>query len=185
MKKTSLVSFFVALLFVSCKTAEFGFKCVDINGMVYDFENRPVAGYAIGVGKLQATTDVSGRFVLRKLPSGSYGITGEKTGFEPYSGTIDVRDERQIIYVRIPSARQLLDLADISFGNGDIDEASSLVGRAERCDGRSFECRFYRAIAQFRLNDPVAARTTLDSMIGDGCVDPYVIRFREALGVEP
>lgn len=182
MRKAMAISLFLAVALVSCKTAEFGCRCIDVNGMVYDFGNRAVAGYAVSIGKKTVATDVTGRFTIGKVPAGTHDITGGKDGFERYVGTIDVCDERQIVYIRIPSSSQLLDLADDALAAGDAGKAASAIERAERCDDGSFECRFYRAIAQFRMNDPIAARETLRSMIADGCDDPYATKFLEALG---
>ena len=57
MKK--LMIFAMAALFISCKTAEFGFKTTDVNGMVYDFSNRPVAYCEISLGEDTAAAQTS------------------------------------------------------------------------------------------------------------------------------
>jgi hypothetical protein len=165
----------------SCKTAEFGMRKFDLNGMVYDFENRPVSGYEVSIDGKKAVTDVTGRFSFAGMTTGMHALKGAKGGFESFSGDIDARDAESIAYIRIASERQLLDLACAALDDGDAPKASGLVARAEGTGHASSDCRFLRAIVLFRMGDADGARSTLDALIADGCEDPYVGRMRDDL----
>lgn len=172
---------FVLVFAVSCKTAEFGVRRFEINGMVYDFENRPVSGYELSIDGKKAVTDVTGRFSVAGMTAGNHAINGGKTGFESFSGDIDARGAESIAYIRIASERQLLDLACAALDDGDVSKASGLVVRAENTGHASSDCRFLGAVVRFRMGDADGARSTLDALIADGCDDPYVGRMRDDL----
>lgn len=176
-----LAGIFCMTALSSCKTAEFGYRHIDVNGMVYDFSNRPVAGYRVTLGKKETVSDVTGRFSFLNIPVGQYVIAGSKTGYETYDGIIDAFERGQVVYLRIPSERQLLDLADASLSGNNIDAASSFVSRAAHTGFVSEACRFYQAIVFFRKGIPESACVTLDSLIAGGCSDAYVRSFRDSL----
>lgn len=160
-----------------CKTAEFGRK-VDINGMVYDFSNRPVSGYTVRLGeKYAAVTDINGRFVLPGTPVGSYQITGEKDGYESHRGSVDITGRGQIVYIRAPSRAQLLELADDALGKNQIDLAESYVERAYRIGPESTELLFYYAAVKFRQKQYDEALTYLRTARDNGSGDEYLEKF--------
>lgn len=167
----------------SCKTAEFGMRKFELNGMVYDFENRPVSGYELSIDGRKTVTDVTGRFSVAAMTAGVHALNGAKGGFESFSGDIDARDADSIAYIRIASERQLLDLACAALDDGDVSKASGLVARAEGTGHGSSDCRFLRAVVLFRMGDAAGARSSLDALIADGCDDPYVDRMRDDLDV--
>jgi tetratricopeptide (TPR) repeat protein len=173
---------FIALLFFSCKTAEFGFKTADINGMVYDFSNRPVFNYEVRLGKRYfGSTDINGRFTLSNVPLGSYTISGSKTGFENYNGEIIIKDKGQIIYIRIPSQGQLLALADEALTANNFALAEELAERAYLIDKNNVEMLFYYAAASFRQNNYKKAVSFLEDAVNLGSKDYYVQKFLSAI----
>jgi thioredoxin-like negative regulator of GroEL len=171
-----------ALLFLSCKTAEFGFKVIDVNGMIYDFSNRPVPACSIALGsKYKSTTDINGRFTLSKIPVGNYTITGQKKGFEPYVDELSIKDKGQIIYIRIPSQIQLLDLADQALTKNDLEAAREMAERAYQIDNNNIETLFYCATVQFRLNAFDTAAAFLEAAKNLGSKDIYIDQFLSLL----
>jgi len=173
---------FIALLFLSCKTAEFGFKTADINGMVYDFSNRPVFNYEVTLGKRYfGSTDINGRFTLSNVPLGSYTIKGSKTGFENYNGEIAIKDKGQIIYIRIPSQNQLLALADEALSANNFALAEELAERAYQIDRNNVEMLFYYAAVSFRQNNFEKTISFLEDAINLGSKDYYVQKFLSAI----
>jgi tetratricopeptide (TPR) repeat protein len=166
----------------SCKTAELGFKVNDINGMVYDFSNRPVAHYEIVLGKgYKASTDINGRFSLQKVPLGNYAIKGHKKGYEDYCDEIIVREKGQIIYIRIPSQKQLLDMIDEYLLANDIAVAEELAERAQQIDQNNIEMLFYYAVVAFKQHQYQRALEFLDTAINLGTRDLYIIKFLSIL----
>lgn len=188
MKKNSLV-FYILLLFSSCKTAEFGGSTMDVNGMMYDFENRPISGYEINIGsKYSSVSDITGRFTIQKVPIGTYEVRGKRLNYESYQGELVLKDKKQIVYIRVPSATQLLDLADKALVENNVKEAANYVERADKTGMRSTESLFYAAVILFRRNDYKGAIYILEQLIVSGTNDAYVVQFlndlKKICGVE-
>ena len=180
------VVLFVLILFsiavISCKTAEFGNDTIDLNGMIYDFANRPVPNCEITMGRrYSGITDINGRFNLPKVPAGTYVITGYKKGYETYSEEITVKDRGQIIYIRIPSQIQLLNLADEALASSEFEEASEMAERAWQIDKKNAGALFYCAAAKFRLLEYDDAIAVLEKGLELGIDDPYINKFLNEL----
>ncbi len=165
-------------LFFSCKTAEFGHPMIDVNGMIYDFSNKPVSNYTVTLGeKYTSISDINGRFYFQKVPADTYEITGNKEGYETYKDTIFINSKEQIIYLRIPSLSQLLDLADEALSGHNIPEAETYIERAARIGGTSIERLFYSAIISFRKKEYQKAMDYLVTAKDAGSTDIYVEQF--------
>jgi len=169
--------FFIAFLCLSCKTLRPVNK-IDINGMIYDFTNRPVAYCQIMLGELfTGSTDINGRFTLPKIPVGIYTITVTKEGYETYSDEIEIRDQGQIVYIRIPSQSQLLNLVDEALTVMNLDIAQEYIQRAYEIDSNNIETLFYYATIKFRqqkYNEALAFLLTARNL---GSRDLYIDRF--------
>jgi len=168
----------VVFLPSSCKTAEFGFKVINISGMVYDFSNKPVSNYEVVLGKwYSGSTDINGRFTLLKVPLGSYQIQGSKKGFEDYTGEVIIKNKGQIIYIRIPSQNQLLAMADEALAANNFILAEEIVERAYKIDKNNIEMLFYYAAILFRQNNLEGAASFLEDAVNLGSKDSYVQKF--------
>ena len=174
----------IVLLFSvsSCKTIEFGTERIDINGMIYDFSNRPVPNCEITLDeKYRSCTDINGRFSLPGIPADAYTITGYKNGYELYLEEIEIRDRGQIIYIRIPSQGQLNSLVDEALSANNLVMAEELAERAYKIDNRNIETLFYCAVIKFRRNDIDAAITLLENAKNLGSRDIYIEKFLNML----
>jgi tetratricopeptide (TPR) repeat protein len=185
-KKLIIVLIIVSMFFSSCKTAEFGHLIVNVNGMIYDFSNKPISNYTIIfeestegslVKKYTSISDINGRFYLPKIPADTYNITGTKEGYETYKGSIFIDSKEQIIYLRIPSLSQLLDLADQSLNKHNIPEAESYIERASQIGGTSTEFLFYSAVISFRKKEYQKAIDYLNKAKEAGSSDLYIEKF--------
>ena len=180
--KTGLICIFLLL---SCKTAEFSLKTLDVNGMVYDFSNRPVAHCQIIIGgNYKTSTDINGRFSFSGIPVGAYVISGEKRGFESYYDTISVRERGQIVYFRIPSQNQLLLLADEALTVNDFEMAEEMLERAYWIDSNNIEMLFYYAVLKFKQHRHEDAIAFLEMAKYLGSRDFYVDKFLTILKEE-
>jgi len=169
-------------LALSCKTAEFGFKVININGMVYDFSNRPVPNYEISLGrKYKGSTDINGRFTLPKVPVGTYTISGCKNGYENYLDEVIVKDRGQIIYIRVPSQNQLLNMVDDALTANNFPDAEELAERAFQIDGNNIETLFYNATVSFRQQQFEKAVFFLKAATDLGSKDLYIDKFLSVL----
>ncbi|MDR1506803.1 MAG: carboxypeptidase regulatory-like domain-containing protein [Treponema sp.] len=169
-------------LFFSCKTAEFGHKVIDVNGMIYDFSNRPVPAFSVTLDeKYSIDTDINGRFTLSKIPLGTYTITAKKPGYETYLEEIDIKDFGQIVYIRVPSQSDLLDLADQALANNNLDLAEDYARRAYNIDSNNIEMLFYYATITFRKGEYDNAVGYLVLAQSLGSQDEYVVKFLSLL----
>jgi tetratricopeptide (TPR) repeat protein len=181
MKNMGILLLFVSLFF-SCKTAEFGHKVIDVNGMIYDFSNRPVPAFSVTLDeKYSIDTDINGRFTLSKIPLGTYTITAKKPGYETYLEEIDIKDFGQIVYIRVPSQSDLLDLADQALANNNLDLAEDYARRAYNIDSNNIEMLFYYATITFRKGEYDNAVGYLVLAQSLGSQDEYVVKFLSLL----
>ena len=178
MKRFMILSIAFAFLMFSCKTAEFGFKVINVNGMVYDFTNRPVANCEISLGKrYKSSTDINGRFSISGVPYGSYTITGHKKFLEHYSDEVTIKDKGQIIYIRMPSQNQLLGMADEALSANNMVMAQEMLERAYSIDQNNIEMLFYYAALKFRQREYGPAMRLLESARNLGSKDIYIEKF--------
>jgi len=169
---------FLVVVLVSCKTAELGFKVVNISGMIYDFSNRPVPHCEVSLGWWhKTTTDINGRFTFSKVGFGTYTITGKKNGFEVYSDQVIIKDPGQIIYIRIPSQNQLLNLVDEALTANDFALAEETVERAYQINKNNIETLFYYATVKFRQREYDEAVQFLEAAKNLGSRDLYINKF--------
>jgi tetratricopeptide (TPR) repeat protein len=168
-----------ALLYMLAGLVLNGCRTLDINGMVYDFSNKPVPYYTVNLGKRRytSTTDINGRFVLTKVRAGEYQINGDKTGYETYEGSIVIHDRGQIVYIRVPSQGQLLTLTDEALGRNELNEAEMYIQRAYQAGPASTELLFYYAAIKFRQKRYNEAIQYLQQAKNNGSKDEYVERF--------
>ena len=178
MRKISIVILAALILPVSCKTFKLGFKTFDIHGMIYDFSNRPVAHCEISLEKKYIiSSDINGRFTLPKVAAGTYTITGYKKGFEIYSSEVSIRGKGEIIYIRLPSQNQLLNLLDEALTANDLTAAEELAERSYQIDENNLETLFYYAAVKFRQKDYSKALSFLEKARQLGSKDPYIDKF--------
>ena len=168
----SILVFLFALTALSCKTTGLGSKAADVHGMIYDFSNRPVANCEILLGRWhRSISDVNGRFNFPNVSFGNYTVTGKKKGFESYSETVAIRGKGQIIYIRLPSQSQLLNLVDEALLANDFVMAQEMAERAYQIDSGNAEMLFYYAAVKFRLRDYDGAMAFLEKAKASGSKD--------------
>ena len=172
----------IMTLLVSCKTTDFGSKAFDINGMIYDFSNRPVAHCEISLGKwYKGITDINGRFTFQKVSPGTYTVSGHKNGYEPYSEEIILKDRGQIIYIRIPSQNQLLNMVDEAIAANNFILAEEIAVRAYHIDKTNIEMHYYFAVIKFRQHQYKRAISYLETAKYLGSRDFYIEKFLTTL----
>jgi hypothetical protein len=173
---------FLAVCLCGCKSSPYGKVAVGLNGMVYDFENRPLAQYVVALGgRAPAATDINGRFFFPNVKPGVYKLAGRKEGYESYEGDIVVSDRRQIVYFRVPNRAQLVDLADGALSRNRIGEAEAYMRRAENIGEPTAEVLFYAAVVSFRQGRYREAAEKLRLAASRGGQDPYVKQFLDDL----
>jgi len=149
-----------------------------LNGMVYDYENRPVADAEIRIdGHLRARSDINGRFSLGELPFGKYAVEVGREGCERVSFAVTYGDPTQIIYVKLYSAKQLLSAAEKEMEKRNWAEAQAYLGRMEAIGADDPAARYLRAVLSFRRGQAKEAKGLLEALLADGYDEAYVHLF--------
>ena len=65
-----------------------------VTGTVTDADGKPVGGVTVRVGTKSATTKVDGTYRISNVQVGEYAISASKPGYEAYSGTITVEQDK-------------------------------------------------------------------------------------------
>jgi len=165
-----------------------------LNGMIYDFDNTPVPGAriraeatgtettgteTIGAEPVRsaATSDVNGRFALAGLVAGPYAITVSLEGYEETGIKADYSDPTQILYVKLFSADQLLDLAERAASERNWASADEYLARAAAVRPGDPAAVFLEATLLVRKERYQDALAKLDALTASGVEDPYVYLF--------
>jgi len=147
-------------------------------GMVYDYDNRPVADVAIYIDNTIATkTDINGRCVISGIKDGEHYVLGKKNGYEDVRMVFTFGDAGRILYIKMISCNQLLELAESEMEQRHWGETNALVARIMALQPQNPSGRYLEAVLKFRTGDPRGAQTILLSLLQDMYRDPYVFLF--------
>lgn len=164
-----------------CASFTGGSRAVDLRGMVYGFDNAPVASYCLSLdGKREVETDVTGRFSFRGVSVGAHRLSGFREGYERYDSILELDSRTDIAYLRVASADYLIGLADEALSDGDIKAAGNYVSRAEQTGSTSVLIPFYAAIVLFREGRAVECADLVDELGRKGFRDRSAERLKAA-----
>lgn len=164
-----------------CKTTSLIYG-VNVNGMVYDFDNRPVAGYHLKLNDdLEVVTDITGRFTFEKVKLGEYLLTGESSRYESYEGRIIIYDQDQVIYLRIPSFSQLINLTDKAIEGNNLQEAEGFLKRAAAMNSMDIDVMIYEAVLAYRYYNIEEAMQKIEQIKANGYQNEWLDRFYSEL----
>lgn len=124
-----------------------------LQGMLYDYDNRPVCGYTISIDKKTKTfTDINGRFVFNDVPFGNHMITGEGNNHIPYQDSFDFNDKTQVLYIRVSSNDWLYSWIDSQIEKcafSEVEKSLTLFSPDQKQTRKYF---LYSAIYNFRTS---------------------------------
>lgn len=177
MKRINLATLSIFIFFLgSCASSPKPLP--PLNGMIYDYDNVPVASAIVSVeGKRETLSDVNGRFALPNYLSGKYAIRVQRDGYEPAQVTIDYTSPTQILYIKMISVDQLLTLAEKAFEQRDWQSTDVYLQRAQAIQPQSIPLRYMLAALYFRRGNVPEALRTLDLLLADEVSDPSVHLF--------
>lgn len=178
----TLCIFLVAISFTSCASKPFSYRKTDLHGMVYDFDNKPVPRYHIIFGNNYVVeTDVTGRFTIEDIPLGTYIVKGARNGYEDYVHEIEIGSRTDVIYMRVASGEQLLDLTDLALSENNVSDASVYVKRANMTGSSNPQISLYTTVIMFRQERYEDALVTLLAAEKGGLRDSWTEAFRNIL----
>ena len=179
--RQALILCTLILLVTGCKTTSLIYG-VNINGMVYEFDNRPVAGYHLKLNDdLEVVTDITGRFTFEKVKLGEYLLTGGSNRYETYEGKIIIYDQDQVIYLRIPSFSQLINLTDKALEANNLQEAEGFLKRAAAMNIQDIDVMIYEAVLAYRYYNIEQAIQKIEQIKVNGYRNEWLDRFYDEL----
>ena len=143
-KKIFLLLIFTVVILSGCKSVPGADEKIDINGMIYDTGNRPVANYRIYIdGKGECTSDIGGRFVISGIKKGEHVFSGFCEGYLGIEKKITVYDRSQILYIRVPSVESCFSQAFDFIKKGRLEEAEHLIREVLESDGENEDALYF------------------------------------------
>jgi tetratricopeptide (TPR) repeat protein len=143
-------------------------------GMVYDYDQKPCPAAAVHVdGQERARTDIDGRFVIVDLSRGEHRVGVRKPGYEELELEVQFLNRDQILYLRIISLRQLLEVAEAALEKKRLAETASLLDRARKIDPGDPVGVYLKALYLLETGAVDEAVLTLEGLAGSG--------YREAI----
>lgn len=111
------------------------FAKAPINGMVYDFDNKPCPNVTVRLNdKFVIRSDINGRFTFLGMPPGPYTLQLDKQGYESLKLEIDFHSRSQVLYAKMISLRSLIRRVERATAEKKWSEAESLLTRAVAID---------------------------------------------------
>ena len=179
--RQALILYVLILIGTGCKTTSVLYG-VNINGMVYDFDNRPVAGDHLKLNNdLEVVTDITGRFTFEKVKLGEYLLTGENNRYEPYEGKVIIYSQDQVIYLRIPSFLQLINLTDKALEENNLQEAEVFLKRASAMNSEDIDVMIYEAVLAYRYYNIEQAMRKIEQIKTNGYRSEWLDTFYDEL----
>lgn len=172
-------------LFFSCKSTEDPtlFESSNLPGMIYDGDNRPVERVLLttmkvtekGEEKLHIVeTDINGRFTLPNLNRGDYKIIARKEGYESLTTEISYSSRTEVLYLKMYSQKQILDLAANALEQGRLAKTEKLIERSAGINKMQPGHLYFKAMYFYRKGDFKAALKPLDQILAAGYDFPWV-----------
>lgn len=146
-KKLLIVIITAAFFFSACNSVPSRHGRVDINGMVYDTENRPVANYAVVIdGWGKCASDMGGRFVINGIRKGEHVFSGYGDGYLSVKEKITIYDKAQILYIRVPSVEAKFKEAFELITKKEYEEAEEVINEVLEYGGESDDALFFMSV---------------------------------------
>ena len=144
-KKLFLLFFMAALLLSACKSTGIKKEKIDLNGMIYDTQNRPVVNYRISIdGKEMCTSDIGGRFVISSVEKGEHVFSGSGDGYLGMEKSIQVADKSQILYIRVSDIESMFNEAFELIKKNELDKAEKIICEVLESHNENEDALYFR-----------------------------------------
>ncbi|RPJ06949.1 MAG: hypothetical protein EHM28_08880 [Spirochaetaceae bacterium] len=165
-------------LFYGCgsyDTNEAIFTQAHLEGMIYDNHNNPCAGARISADNGPAfVSDVNGRFTLYNLSRGIHEIAVVKKEYETSSFSVEFLSRTQVLYVKMFSQSQLLELAETALDGRKLGEADEFLKRAEAIDKEVPVLLYLKSVLELKRDNYDDALSLLKQLVQMGYTFPPV-----------
>lgn len=173
--KKSLYILLISLLFITgCKSTNQVLPVVQ--GMIYDGDNEPVSDVEVYINnRKNAISDIYGHFTLAALNEGKkYELKAIKKGYEEKLFSFSYTNPSQVIYLRMYSSAELINLAETLVDQKKYNDAETYLIRAEQAGGSYLSVNYLRAVIYVLKSDYDTALKYANDIIAAGYVDSYI-----------
>jgi tetratricopeptide (TPR) repeat protein len=180
------------LLCMSCQSKQptdlySTFQEADLHGMVYDLENNAVANLTItfsyidtyGESQVMVTTDINGRFAL-SLKHGEHTFVATHKEYLDATGTIVFSRIGQILYIKVKSINQMLNLVAQAIYKEQWQEAKSYLDEIALVNSENILYLFYLASYYYAQGDYHQAVNILEDL-SLRSKDPSIAHFLDII----
>ena len=172
----------VFILITGCKSISKKAEVISINGMIYDTQNRPVVNYTIFAdGNEMCSSDIGGRFFIKKIEKGEHAFTGRGNGYLNINENVVINDKEQIIYIRVPSIETKLEEAFSLMKEGRYDKAGECIGEVLEADEGNTDAVFFMSVIEFLEGNKQQAEEYLLILKEKGGAEKYVPEFEKII----
>lgn len=173
--KKSIYVLISSLLFLSaCQTTKHTLPVVQ--GMIYDGDNEAVSDVEIYINdKKNALSDIYGHFTLSAMElEKQYELTAKKNGYEEKSFSFTYTNPSQVIYLRMYSNAELINLAESMVEQKKYADAETYLTRAELAGGNYLSVNYLRAVICVLKTDYDNALKIATDILDAGYIDSYI-----------
>lgn len=141
---------FTWLVFSGCAATPKSQEKIELNGMIYDTQNRPVVNYDIYIdGKYECTSDIGGRFLIKNIKKGEHDFYGTGAGYLNIQEKISVRDKLQIIYLRVSSVETKFSEAYEFLKEGELNKAEECAQEVLECYEDNIDALYFMCVINY------------------------------------
>jgi tetratricopeptide (TPR) repeat protein len=170
---------FIMTVFFSCEsyinTQLIEFASADLLGMVYDNHNQACAGIRISLdGNSGPVSDINGRFTLPNIARGRHTLTVKKEGYEESVFDIDFLNKTQIVYLKVFSFEQILELAENSIQDRKLGAAEAYLERAKKIRESDPLLMYLQAVIALKRDQVQDALVIFLAIVDQKTAEPHV-----------
>jgi tetratricopeptide (TPR) repeat protein len=152
------------------------FKTADLHCMIYDYHGQPCSNVRIRLDNKEGPrSDINGRFTLKNLAKGPHQIVLSKDTYEEISFSFDFTNRTQVLYLKLCSMTQLLELAEKELDNKKLARAEALLNRAAKIDADNAVLLYLKAILALKRDQVGEAIANLKKILDQGVIESMVL----------
>ena len=136
-------------IFTGCRSVPGEKEKINLNGMIYDTDNKPVVNYRIFIdGKGVCTSDIGGRFVIKNISKGEHVFSGFAEDYLSVEEKIVVYDKSQILYIRIPTIESKFQTAFEHVKKEEYAKAEKIIEEVLEGDGENETALYFMSVIE-------------------------------------
>lgn len=180
MNRHYLLIAIAVILLTSCASVPGAREKINVNGMIYDTDNRPVVNYTVSLDdKYYAVTDIGGRFTINKVARDTYTFTGKGKGYLSMEQEVTVFDKTQIIYIKVPTIESKFNEAYVYMKEGKYSKAKLCIEEVLASDKDNSTALYFMSVIEYKEGNVEESDNYLNRIIENGDESNYVKELKK------